>query len=55
MDRTIKEWEVETGRLMRTLTGHKLPVLSIGLSPNGRLLASGSEDKTVNIWKLEQK
>ncbi len=33
--------------------GHKLPVLSISISSDSRLLVSGSADKNVKIWGLD--
>ncbi|MDJ0796280.1 MAG: tetratricopeptide repeat protein [Calothrix sp. MO_167.B12] len=37
------------------LKGHKKEVTSASLSPNGKMLASGSKDKTVKLWNLEKK
>jgi len=52
MDKTIKIWEVATGKELRTLTGHSDWVWSVVYSPDGRYLASGSDDKTIKIWEV---
>jgi hypothetical protein len=41
-DNTIKLWEVNSGRELRTLRGHSGPVNSVVFSPDGQSLASGS-------------
>ena len=37
--------------LIRMLSGHSLWVMSVSWSPDGKLLASGSEDTSARIWQ----
>ena len=41
------------GELLDPFIGHSEPVTSLAFSPNGRLLASGSWDSTIQIWEIE--
>lgn len=52
MDKTIKIWELSSGQLTRTLTGHKGSVFAVAVSPDGKYIASGSTDQTIKIWEL---
>ena len=46
-------WQPVPGvKLLRTLDGHKSMVLSIAFDPEGRTLASGSDDRTVKLWEV---
>uniref|UniRef100_A0A2N9IYG1 Uncharacterized protein n=1 Tax=Fagus sylvatica TaxID=28930 RepID=A0A2N9IYG1_FAGSY len=53
-DSTIKLWDVELGRLICSLNGHRDPVYSVAFSPNGEYLASGSMDKCMHIWSVKE-
>ena len=48
-DRTIRLWEVQTGRSLGTLEGHSGNVFSVAWSSDGKMLASGSVDRTVRL------
>ena len=43
-------WDANSGQRLKTLEGHSSSVESVCWSPDGKYLASGSEDKTVIIW-----
>ena len=51
-DSTIQLWDVKTGRLIRSFTGHTGHVPVIVFSPDGKTLAGGSPDQTVKLWDV---
>ncbi|RVW57495.1 WD40 repeat-containing protein HOS15 [Vitis vinifera] len=54
-DSTVKLWDVEQGKLLCSLNGHRDPVYSVAFSPNGEYLASGSLDRSMHIWSLKER
>jgi WD40 repeat protein/S1-C subfamily serine protease len=49
---SIKLWDRNTGKQLRTFTGHSNTVDCLAVSPDGQFLVSGSRDATLKIWKL---
>jgi WD40 repeat protein len=43
----------EQKTVIQTLVGHSGVVRAVAISPDGQLLASGSEDNTIKIWQLK--
>ncbi len=48
----VRIWEPTTGQLVRSFSGHSADVVTIAISKDGRLLASGSVDRTIRLWNL---
>ncbi len=51
-DRTLKVWNLASGRELRTLKGHADDVEGVAVTPDGRLAVSASQDKTLKMWEL---
>ena len=49
-DRSIRVWDVKTGKVLHTLHSHNGAIYGLAWSPDGRLLASSSDDRTIRVW-----
>jgi len=52
-DHTLKVWELESDRALRTLVGHSRSVNGVAVTPDGKRAVSASDDQTLKVWELE--
>jgi WD40 repeat protein len=53
LDKTIKIWDMESGKELRSISNIGGSVNAVSWSPDGKTLIHGAEDKTVRIWDAE--
>ena len=46
----VRQWKVADGSLIRTFQGHKDILYSVAVSPDGKILATGSYDQQIKLW-----
>ncbi|KAL4429403.1 hypothetical protein ABPG77_005177 [Micractinium sp. CCAP 211/92] len=51
-DGTIRLWDLDTGEVAATFSGHRKEVSALRFSRSGALLASGSKDTDVVVWDV---
>ncbi|EMR11736.1 hypothetical protein PNEG_00170 [Pneumocystis murina B123] len=53
LDTTVKVFYTDTLKFFLSLYGHKLPVLSMDISSDNKLLVTSSADKNIKLWGLD--
>jgi WD40 repeat protein len=51
-DRTVRLWDLRTGKNVRAFEGHSARVLGVAFSPDGRQALSSDANACVRLWKL---
>ncbi|MHC4496198.1 MAG: WD40 domain-containing protein, partial [Planctomycetota bacterium] len=49
-DGKIQIWEPRSGKLTRSIEGYPAPIICLALSPEGNVLAAGSENGIIRLW-----
>lgn len=52
-DNTIKLWNVDSGKVIRTFEAHAGP-FSLAFNPTGKILASANDDATIRLWDIDE-
>ena len=52
-DHSLIVWDLKTGKALRRLKHHQLPVWGCDVSPDGRQALSASADASMVLWDLE--
>ncbi|MGE5391378.1 MAG: WD40 repeat domain-containing protein [Deltaproteobacteria bacterium] len=51
-EKIIRIVDLSNGDQQKTLSGHSEHATSLAISPDGKILASGSKDTTINLWSF---
>lgn len=51
-DKTIKLWELSTGREIRSFLGHESTINDLFITPDGKHFVSSSADFTAKLWNI---
>ncbi len=48
----VKLWDAVSGACLKTLEGHSDEIYGVDVSPDGKFIASASNDKTIKLWAI---
>lgn len=51
-DATIRIWGTASGKCLNILEGHLAGISTLAWSPDGKTVASGSDDKSIRLWDV---
>lgn len=49
---SITLWNIKNGEILGNFSGHKNKITCLAFLPDGKILASGSQDRTVKFWSV---
>ncbi len=52
--RMIKLWDARDGRVLGIAEGHAADITALAISPDGKEMASSSEDGAMKVWNIER-
>jgi len=52
-ENTVELWDLYTGKLRKTFSGHEKQMASVAVSPDGKMLAGGDFDGVIWWWNID--
>ena len=53
LDRTVRLWDLETGKEVRKFAGHDSAITGVAITPDNKRLISSSGDGTIRVWETD--
>ncbi|HOP47979.1 MAG TPA: DUF4062 domain-containing protein [Desulfobacteraceae bacterium] len=54
VDRTIRMWDLENARCLKTFWDHPGEIMALAITPDGRVTITGSHDGVLRVWDSER-
>ena len=52
-DKTVRLWDVETGKQLQLIEGHDQPIQALAFTPDGQMVLTGATDDAFYLWEVE--